>query len=195
MAWLPHRQRHLDKDVETRHRGRNKYRRPTLEELQPWTLFKAMLGIKNEALRDGVVAVHWGGREQKFLARMAVPMGVFTDALKFVRYCLGAKGNGSFPKHVKYGDQISLALAFFIMVLAGVYQNHRGFDDANFTVKFLMGFVKALENRRRRGALYQAMLQIYKAPSLKWSPRSKAKKAKRGAPAKAKKRKAKKAKK
>lgn len=139
-----------------------------------------MMAVTSEALRDGVIAVHWGGREQKFLKMIGVPVGVFKDGLQFVRYMLRAKGNGAFEKDVKYGYQVSLALAFFIMCLSATYQTHKGYDDAKFTVKFLMGFVKGLEHRRNLDSVYQAMKEIYKAPSLSWSPR---KKAKRVAPA------------
>ena len=111
--------RHLDKTIETGHRGLNRFRRPTLEEAQWEELEDDIMNIEDEVLRENVLGVFWGGCERQFMARVGLPLGAFRDGLSLIRYMVGAKGNGSFSDNVKYGAQISLSMGFFFLAFSG----------------------------------------------------------------------------
>ena len=167
--------RHLEKTIETGHTGRNRFRRPTLEEAQWEELEEDIMNIEDEVLRENVLGVFWGGCERQFMARVDLPLGAFSDGLSLIRFMLGAKGNGSFSDNVKYGAQISLSMGFFFYAFSGGAQEHFALKDSLMTARVILGFLGAASRRRRRGELYwkalQALLKVYKKPSLLWEPK------------------------
>ena len=167
--------RHLDKTIETGHKGRNRFRRPTLEEAQWEELEDDIMNIEDEVLRENVLGVFWGGCERQFMARVDLPLGAFSDGLSLIRFMLGAKGNGSFSDKVKYGAQISLSMGFFFLAFNEGAQEHFALKDSLMTARVVLGFLGAASRRRRRGELYwkalQALLKVYKKPSLLWEPK------------------------
>ena len=164
--------RHLEKTIETGHTGRNRFRRPTLEEAQWEELEDDIMNIEDEVLRENVLGVFWGGCERQFMARVGLPLGAFSDGLSLIRFMLGAKGNGSFSDNVKYGAQISLSMGFFFYAFSGGAQEHFALKDSLMTARVILGFLGAASRRRRRGELYwkalQALLKVYKRPDLSW---------------------------
>ena len=167
--------RHLEKTIETGHTGRNRFRRPTLEEAQWEELEDDIMNIEDEVLRENVLGVFWGGCERQFMARVGLPLGAFRDGLSLIRFMLGANGNGSFSNKVKYGAQISLSMGFFFLAFNEGAQEHFALKDSLMTARVVLGFLGAASRRRRRGELYwkalQALLKVYKKPSLLWEPK------------------------
>ena len=99
----------LPKNIPTGRKGRRSHRRPALVSNKLYKLLAGMRTVTDMASGENVMCFHYGGRERELLKELGVPEGLFHDALKIIRYILGAKLNGVFPPNVPYGDQLRTA--------------------------------------------------------------------------------------
>ena len=99
----------LPKNIPTGRKGRGSHRRPALVSNKLYKLLAGMRTVTDMASGENVMCFHYGGRERELLKALGVPEGLFHDALKIIRYILGAKMNGQFPPNVPYGDQLRTA--------------------------------------------------------------------------------------
>ena len=99
----------LPKNVPTGRTGRRSHRRPALVSNKLHKLLAKMRTVTDMASGENVMCFHYGGRERELLKELGVPDDLFHDALKIIRYILGAKLNGVFPPNVPYGDQLRTA--------------------------------------------------------------------------------------
>ena len=99
----------LPKNVPTGRKGRRSHRRPALVSNKLYKLLQKMRLVTDMASGENVMCFHYGGRERELLKELGVPDDLFHDALKIIRYILGAKLNGVFPPNVPYGDQLRTA--------------------------------------------------------------------------------------
>ena len=99
----------LPKNIATGMKGRRSHRRPALVSNKLYKLLEKMRMVTDMASGENVMCFHYGGRERELLKELGVPDDLFHDALKIIRYILGAKLNGVFPPNVPYGDQLRTA--------------------------------------------------------------------------------------
>lgn len=99
----------LPKNIATGRKGRRSHRRPALVSNKLYKLLEKMRIVTDMASGENVMCFHYGGRERELLKELGVPDDLFHDALKIIRYILGAKLNGVFPPNVPYGDQLRTA--------------------------------------------------------------------------------------
>ena len=99
----------LPKNIPTGRKGRRSHRRPALVSNKLYKLLAKMRTVTDMASGENVMCFHYGGRERELLKELGVPDDLFHDALKIIRYILGAKLNGVFPPNVPYGDQLRTA--------------------------------------------------------------------------------------
>ena len=99
----------LPKNIATGMKGRRSHRRPALVSNKLYKLLEKMRIVTDMASGENVMCFHYGGRERELLKELGVPDDLFHDALKIIRYILGAKLNGVFPPNVPYGDQLRTA--------------------------------------------------------------------------------------
>ncbi len=97
------------KNIPTGRKGRHSHRRPALVSNKLYKLLQKMRLVTDMASGENVMCFHYGGRERELLKALGVPDGLFHDALKIIRYILGAKMNGQFPPNVPYGNQLRTA--------------------------------------------------------------------------------------
>ena len=103
--------RGLGKTFDTKRKNRYRFQPPPLTVNQRAALEKYAAELIERSSSDDVLAFHFGGAEKKWLRELGIPTEHFADALQFIRYILGAKGNGQFPADSPYGDQMSTARA------------------------------------------------------------------------------------
>ena len=99
----------LPKNIATGRKGHRSHRRPALVSNKLYKLLAKMRTVTDMASGENVMCFHYGGRERELLKELGVPDDLFHDALKIIRYILGAKLNGVFPPNVPYGDQLRTA--------------------------------------------------------------------------------------
>jgi hypothetical protein len=99
----------LPKNIPTGRKGRGSHRRPALVSNKLYKLLAKMRTVTDMASGENVMCFHYGGRERELLKALGVPDDLFHDALRIIRYILGAKMNGQFPPNVPYGDQLRTA--------------------------------------------------------------------------------------
>ena len=103
--------RGLGNTFDTKRKNRYRFQPPPLTVNQRAALEKYAAELIERSSSDDVLAFHFGGAEKKWLRELGIPTEHFADALQFIRYILGAKGNGQFPVDSPYGDQMSTARA------------------------------------------------------------------------------------
>ena len=103
--------RGLGKTFDTKRKNRYRFQPPPLTVNQRAALEKYAAELIERSSSDDVLAFHFGGAEKKWLLEMGIPTEHFADALKFIRYILGAKFNGQFPDDSPFGYQMSTARA------------------------------------------------------------------------------------
>ena len=91
--------------------NRFRFQPPPLSVTQRAALKEHVAKLIERSSSNDVIAFHYGGAEAKWLREMGIPTEHFADALKFIRYILGAKLNGQFPADSPYGYQMSTARA------------------------------------------------------------------------------------
>ena len=91
--------------------NRFRFQPPPLSVTQRAALKEHVAKLIERSSSDDVLAFHYGGAEEKWLRAMGIPTEHFADALKFIRYILGAKFNGQFPDDSPFGYQMSTARA------------------------------------------------------------------------------------
>ena len=96
---------------DTGRQNRFRFQPPPLTATQRAALEAYAAKLIERSSSDDVLAFHFGGAEKKWLRELGIPTEHFADALQFIRYILGAKGNGQFPVDSPYGDQMSTARA------------------------------------------------------------------------------------
>ena len=103
--------RGLGKTFDTKRKNRYRFQPPPLSVTQRAALKEHVAKLIERSSSDDVLAFHYGGAEKKWLRELGIPTEHFADALKFIRYILGAKLNGQFPADSPYGYQMSTARA------------------------------------------------------------------------------------
>ena len=103
--------RGLGKTFDTKRKNRYRFQPPPLSVTQRAALKEHVAKLIERSSSDDVIAFHYGGSEAKWLREMGIPTEHFADALKFIRYILGAKFNGQFPDDSPFGYQMSTARA------------------------------------------------------------------------------------
>ena len=103
--------RGLGKTFDTKRKNRYRFQPPPLSVTQRAALKEHVATLIERSSSDDVLAFHYGGAEEKWLREMGIPTEHFADALKFIRYILGAKFNGQFPDDSPFGYQMSTARA------------------------------------------------------------------------------------